>query len=170
MAGEEWGLFNPRFGSAVLVMGNIVTLIGLLWWTAGRLSHLDGERLRAELALVEREAWLRTTLTSIGDAVMATDAQGRVVLMNPVAEAMTGWTQADAVGMPLEVVFRIVNETTRQPVEKPGHSGMARRRHRRAGQSHHTGLQGRHRAGHRRQRRADPFRRLAGRRGGAGLP
>ena len=117
--GEEAGLFNPRFGSAVLVLSNIVALFVLLWMTAGRLSDLDRGRTRAEEGMREREEWLRTTLGSIGDAVLATDVGGRVVFMNPVAEAMTGWTQADAVGMPLEDVFRIVNETTREPVENP---------------------------------------------------
>jgi PAS domain S-box-containing protein len=66
----------------------------------------------------QREA-LRITLASIGDAVIATDAEGRVTSLNPVAVALTGWTQDAAVGQPLEVVFRIINEQTRQTVENP---------------------------------------------------
>jgi PAS domain S-box-containing protein len=50
---------------------------------------------------------------SVGDAVIATDGEGRVEILNPVAEALVGWSQAEAVGRPLEEVFRIVNETTR---------------------------------------------------------
>ena len=119
VAGEGSGLFHPGFGSAVLVLGNVVILIGLLWWTAGRLSRLDEGARRAGRATAEREAWLRTTLASIGDAVIATDREGRVTFINPAAEAMTGWARADAAGKRLEDVFRIVDETTREPVENP---------------------------------------------------
>src|SRR5262249_39847995 len=58
-------------------------------------------------------------LSSIGDAVIATDNQARVTFVNPVAEALTGWPLADAAGRPLVEVFRIINEQTRQPVEDP---------------------------------------------------
>jgi PAS domain S-box-containing protein len=57
--------------------------------------------------------------SAIGDAVIATDNQARVTFVNPVAEALTGWPLADAVGRPLAEVFRTVNEQTRQPVEDP---------------------------------------------------
>ncbi|MDH7571842.1 MAG: PAS domain S-box protein, partial [Armatimonadota bacterium] len=76
-------------------------------------------RVRDEAALREREERYRTTLMSVGDAVIATDGQGRVVAMNPVAETLTGWTQAEARGLPLDTVFPIVNEESRQPVESP---------------------------------------------------
>ena len=62
---------------------------------------------------------LQVTLRSIGDAVMTTDVEARVTYLNAVAEALTGWTQAEAAGQPLDSVFRIVNEETRQPVENP---------------------------------------------------
>src|SRR5436853_4246663 len=74
-------------------------------------------RRRAEEALRKQSEWLRITLASIGDAVISTDAEGRVTLMNGVAESLTGWTQADALGRPLLEVFQIVNERTRRPVE-----------------------------------------------------
>ena len=63
--------------------------------------------------------WLSALLTSIGDAVIATDDRGRVLFINPVAESLCGWGSADAVGRPLDEVFRIVNEQTREPVESP---------------------------------------------------
>jgi len=63
--------------------------------------------------------WSQTILSSIGDAVIATDADGLITLMNPVAETLTGWPQAEAEGKPLGEVFRIVNEETRQAVENP---------------------------------------------------
>ncbi|MCE9581241.1 MAG: PAS domain S-box protein [Planctomycetes bacterium] len=62
---------------------------------------------------------LRVTLTSIGDGVITTDASSRVTFLNPVAQRLTGWTQADALGLPMESVFHIINESTRQTVESP---------------------------------------------------
>jgi PAS domain S-box-containing protein len=73
---------------------------------------------RAE-ELFQSEQQLRTTLDSIGDGVITCDPEGRVQMMNPVARELTGWTQSEASGQPLEKVFRIVNETTREPVETP---------------------------------------------------
>jgi PAS domain S-box-containing protein len=77
------------------------------------------DRKRAWERLHRQSEWLRVTLASIGDAVIATDIEGRVTFLNAVAESLTGWTRADAAGEPLEDVFRIVNETTRRPVENP---------------------------------------------------
>ncbi|MFZ5512163.1 MAG: PAS domain S-box protein [Pseudomonadota bacterium] len=76
-------------------------------------------RRTAEAALREREEDLDVTLHSIGDAVLATDTQGRVTRMNPVAEALTGWTLAEARGRPVDEVFRIINEETRRPAVVP---------------------------------------------------
>ena len=63
--------------------------------------------------------WWRVALASIGDAVIMTDRDGRVTFLNPVAASLTGWTQAEASGLPLESVFRIVNQVSRAPVESP---------------------------------------------------
>jgi len=65
------------------------------------------------------QRWFTTTLRSIGDAVIATDVEGRVRFMNPIAERLTGWSQADAQGRPLDDVFVIFSETTRSSVESP---------------------------------------------------
>jgi PAS domain S-box-containing protein len=81
-------------------------------------------RRRDEEALRKHSEWLRVTLASIGDAVISTDAEAQVTLMNGVAEALTGWTQAEALGRPLAEVFRIVNEFTRQPVEDPAQRAL----------------------------------------------
>ncbi|MEO6727075.1 MAG: PAS domain S-box protein, partial [Blastocatellia bacterium] len=62
---------------------------------------------------------LRVTLSSIGDAVIATDTTGRICFMNPVAESLTGWGQDEAMGRELPEVFNIVNEQTRATVENP---------------------------------------------------
>ena len=69
--------------------------------------------------LVAQKEWLHTTLTSIGDAVIATDPNGLITLMNPVAERLTEWKAEEAAGKPLTEVFRIVNQETRKPVENP---------------------------------------------------
>ncbi|HZO23275.1 MAG TPA: PAS domain S-box protein, partial [Steroidobacteraceae bacterium] len=59
------------------------------------------------------------TLDCIGDAVLATDAKGRITRMNPVAKTLTGWTRLEAQGRPVDEVFRIINEETRQPALVP---------------------------------------------------
>ncbi|MFP4474333.1 MAG: PAS domain S-box protein [Desulfatibacillaceae bacterium] len=70
-----------------------------------------------ESRIKEKERQLATTLSSIGDAVLATDARGRVAFMNPVAEMLTGWDMADALGIELEAIAPFLDEKTRQPVE-----------------------------------------------------
>ncbi|WP_437774471.1 ATP-binding response regulator [Sorangium sp. So ce1097] len=86
------------------------------------LEHLRREisaQRRATQALDRQREWLRVTLVSIGDAVIATDVEGRVVFMNPVAEQLTGWTEGEAAGRPVAEVFCAVNEATREPIENP---------------------------------------------------
>ncbi|MDI6749092.1 MAG: EAL domain-containing protein [Rhodocyclaceae bacterium] len=73
----------------------------------------------SQKALADSEARLFTTLSSIGDAVISTDAAGRIEFMNPVAEALTGWSMAEAAGLPIGEVFRIVNEQTGESMENP---------------------------------------------------
>jgi PAS domain S-box-containing protein len=89
---------------------------------ARRLLQEEAARKAAEGAVREIERQreqLQVTLASIGDAVIVTDPDGRVTFLNPVAAALTGWTPQDAAGQPLEHVFRIINELTRQDVENP---------------------------------------------------
>jgi PAS domain S-box-containing protein len=84
----------------------VFVVVGLL------VSFLARSRTRAE-------ARFRVTLSSIGDAVIVTDRQGRVSFMNGVAQSLTGWEQREALGKPLPEVFKIVNEQSRKPVENP---------------------------------------------------
>ncbi|WP_375183996.1 EAL domain-containing protein [Aquabacterium sp.] len=77
------------------------------------------ERKRMERELAEKHELLRVTLLSIGDAVITTDAQGRVQWLNPVAERMTAWSTESARGLPLAQVFEIVDEHTRLPAPCP---------------------------------------------------
>ncbi len=76
-------------------------------------------RKLTEKKLCESEEQYRTTLYSVGDGVITTNSQGRIKLMNAVAESLTGWTQSETQGMILEDVFRILNEETRDKVEIP---------------------------------------------------
>jgi len=74
---------------------------------------------KMEARLKESEEWLATTLRSIGDAVIATDRDGCVTFVNPIAEKLTAWTQEDAIGKALEEIFDIRNAGTGDPVESP---------------------------------------------------
>jgi len=75
------------------------------------------EHQQAKEALRQQREWLRVTLTSIGDAVLATDTAGRVTFLNPVAEALCGWPEGEVLGKPVREVFRIINEQTGAPGE-----------------------------------------------------
>ena len=77
--------------------------------------------LRASRTEAEEKTrgWFSTTLRSIGDAVIATDDVGRVTFLNPIAERLTGWSEAEAVGQALDSVFHIISERTRAVVESP---------------------------------------------------
>lgn len=90
-------------------------------YAGGRIEHyLDiTERKRAEEELRQSEERLSTTLRSIGDAVIATDAEGHVTFLNPAAQSLTGWKQQEAVRKPLGRVFKIVSEQTGKWVEDP---------------------------------------------------
>lgn len=70
-------------------------------------------------ALAANEEWLKTTLHSIGDALITTDNEGRITLMNPVAQNMTAWTLAEAKGRAISEVFVIENALTNEPAEIP---------------------------------------------------
>ena len=74
---------------------------------------------QSNITLQVSEERLAVTLNSIGDAVIATDAGGRVTLLNPLAEKLTGWTQASANGRPVDEIFHIINQETRQPATIP---------------------------------------------------
>jgi PAS domain S-box-containing protein len=92
----------------------------------------------AERKLRDSERRYATTLSSIGEAVIATDRQARVTFMNPVAVSLTGWSQEEALGLPVSETFRIVDEETRETVEDP--AGQALRQGIRVEPANHTVL------------------------------
>ncbi|MBE2295869.1 MAG: PAS domain S-box protein [Phycisphaerales bacterium] len=102
-----------------------LTTKGPLYDETGQVIGLFGiarditERQRAEAAIRASEERFRTTLRGIGDAVIATDTQGRVTLLNPVAETLVGWSNAAAQDKPLDEIFQIFNEETGVRMESP---------------------------------------------------
>lgn len=105
-------VFFAGLGAALILAAAALLFSLRQRWTFQQLY--ESERQRADL-----QEQFRTTLYSIGDAVIASDRSGRVRLMNPVAELLTGWSEAEAYDRPLEEIFNIINEETRQPVENP---------------------------------------------------
>ena len=87
--------------------------------------ELEEERKQAEEALAAERERLLVTFRSIGDGVITADVEGRVTLISNVAEALTGWTQEEAIGKPLNEVFHIINEETRERCENPLEKVMA---------------------------------------------
>lgn len=113
------GLFvEPRGGFGAGGAGQVVGLAAYLFTCALIIGFGETTR-RAQRRESDQREVLRVTLRSIGDAVITTDVGGGIVYMNAVAESLTGWSLADAGGRPLDDVFRIVNEGTRQPVQNP---------------------------------------------------
>ncbi|MBI9051404.1 MAG: PAS domain S-box protein [Anaerolineaceae bacterium] len=84
-----------------------------------RQGKLYQELLQAELIKNKAEEETRTTLYSIGDGVITTDAAGMITRMNPIAEQLTGWREKDAIGAPIKNVFHIISELSREEVESP---------------------------------------------------
>jgi two-component system cell cycle sensor histidine kinase/response regulator CckA len=98
-------------GKYIFAQINVLVLLGFL------VILIDGRR-RSDRHIREQREWLQVTLSSIGDAVIATDLSGRINFMNPAAEALTGWTAAQAANKPLNEVFRANSEDTDKPEKK----------------------------------------------------
>jgi PAS domain S-box-containing protein len=85
----------------------------------GTIEQRHAALVRSEAELEEQKEWFRVTLSSIGDGVIVTNQEGRIVFLNHEAERMTGWTSVEALLKPLATVFRLVDEHTRARVEDP---------------------------------------------------
>ena len=143
---NRWQKMVPYLRWAIAAIALLVVLAGGLQWLVrlrtrqlvranGTISAEVAERRKAEAALQQANAtleqrvtertaelsqareWLRVTLGSIGDAVVAADTAGRVTFVNPVAAALTGWKPEEAEGQPIQNVFQVVSEQTQQPAE-----------------------------------------------------
>ena len=102
-------------------------LVGLAAYVVSSATIIAfGEAMRmAQRHERERQALLAVTLASIGDAVVTTDARGRVDYMNPVAESLAGWRESDAIKQPVEAVIPLLDEQTRRAVESPADRARA---------------------------------------------
>ena len=109
---------SVRTTTASIYLASAVAAIGLILLTYYILGIMKLRETHAR-QLEEREEWFRSTLTSLGDAVVATDGQGKVTFLNPVAEQLIGISISGAAGRPIQEVFRIFNEATLKPVENP---------------------------------------------------
>ncbi len=126
---EITGPINKHAREIFGLAGFVIILLG-----AGGLALFKSQKEKARLeteaiylkqisdgaeALAAEKERLEITLRSIGDAVIATDSDGRIILLNRVAEELTGWSYQNAVGKPLFDVFHIINEITRELCENP---------------------------------------------------
>jgi len=115
---HTWEFHNTRNQRWYYIMDRAIN------WVDGRIVRLEvatdiTDKKDAERALAAEKEQLAVTLDSIGDAVITTDTNGCVILMNPIAEQLTGWTIHEATGRPLDEVFNIINELTGTPCESP---------------------------------------------------
>jgi len=101
-----------------LYLATALAVIGLVLLAFYIIREMD-QREKHAAEMREREEWFRVTLGSIGDAVIATDEQGNVIFINPVAEGLTGVKMSEGQGQPIRKVFSIFNEQTRKAVENP---------------------------------------------------
>jgi PAS domain S-box-containing protein len=119
-------IFSELYYRSMIIIAFILLLIFLLvaalaWLYHSRQQNIYKQLLETGNALQESQEEFKTTLYSIGDAVITTDMNGLVRNMNPVAEKLTGWIESEAKNKELEKIFQIVNEETRNKVENPVH-------------------------------------------------
>jgi PAS domain S-box-containing protein len=115
-AAERFTAYRTATFIAV-VLANLLFLL----WAYRRIRREMAARQQAATEVSRQKELLSVTLASIGDAVIVTDNNARITFMNGVAEELTGWKLADATSHPVEEVFKIINEYTRQPATNPVH-------------------------------------------------
>lgn len=117
---------NRAYRTAILtgLISGSLALAALAAFLIALRKYLNARDSAANSIAAQAEK-LKITLASIGDGVITTDAQGRVTNFNTVAEMLTGWTTKEAVSQPLEQVFEIVNESSRQRVPNPVFRALA---------------------------------------------
>jgi PAS domain S-box-containing protein len=109
---------NANRLSLVSLLGSLV-LLGFLGLSAVTIFRGMARRDELYRQAAGNAELLRVSLTSIGDAVISTDADARITFINPVAQRLTGWNEAEAVGAPIQQVLRIIHETTRATLDNP---------------------------------------------------
>jgi PAS domain S-box-containing protein len=124
---ESATFYDSAATLAIFAVASILVLALFAWTTIGAVRRADRDRNAALMELRGQREWLSTTLASIGDGVIATDPNGSVLLLNNVAEEMTGWSGPNARGRPIWEVFRVINESTRKPVDDPALKALRER-------------------------------------------
>jgi PAS domain S-box-containing protein len=112
--GELAGWYDDQFRQILSSTIDIAGLAGLVLWLGGALARSDAVRRRAVEKLRRNEEDLRITLDSTGDAILSTDAAGRVSRMNPVAEKLTGWSLSEAKQRPVGDVLRYLVDAAQE--------------------------------------------------------
>ena len=108
--------YRIAFSSSLISDSIALLMIGAFGYLLYRYLR---SRERTEANIFEQRELFRTTIASIGDGVVTTDTQGRVTSLNGVAQSLTGWNEAAALGQPLNIVFKIVHEQTGAPAVNP---------------------------------------------------
>lgn len=108
---------NDEIGDLSRAFNRMIANLKDVTASKSELEREIAERKKAEEELRQQREWLRVTLSSIGDAVIASDTIGRITFLNSVAVTLTGWQSEEALGLPIQSVFRIINEKTREPAE-----------------------------------------------------
>ena len=108
-----------RFESIVNMLANFANELTEKAYRNYELKQNIEEQERINDLLHKSEESLSITLNSIGDAVITTDADGLIISMNPIAEAMCGWSKTETIGKPLTDIFRLLNQKTNKTIENP---------------------------------------------------
>lgn len=125
IAGESTGAYPHHFSMALLALGSGAVLVLFVWRAAAAVEKLDRARLATQAQLEDQREWLHITLASIGDGVIATDTGARVTFVNEVASKLTGWSQRQARGVPIDEVFTLEHKTHHAPEPNPIHQTLA---------------------------------------------
>jgi PAS domain S-box-containing protein len=141
----EKSIQMERQQTVFIIAGALLVGIALSIFSMTRLRQVSNayqnsldEQKKSVADIYQSREWLHTTLRSIGDAVIACDADSRIEFMNTVAEQLTGWSMEEAKGQPLHQVFHIINELTREDAENPVE--RVRRQNTVVGLANHTAL------------------------------
>jgi len=115
-----------RAASISVIVGALIllTLFAAAFAYKQQHARLLGKLFESERAQRETQELFRAILYSIADGVLTADTSGRIQKMNPVAERLTGWTEAEALGKPLDEVFVIINQATRTTVPNPAEGAV----------------------------------------------
>ncbi len=131
IAGQRSGLYDSALHNTLFTIGSIILITGLIWVNAHAIDLSEKERQQAIKAAKQHREWLQVMLSSIADAVIATDETGHVQFLNPVAEKLTGWPEREAVGLPAAKIFHLLDTSNNLPLENPvqrvlNHGGITR--------------------------------------------